>query len=150
MPDTYAPDLLILLNDVARLIRTLADRRARALGMTRAQWMILFRLRRHGGLTQRELAEILEVEPITVGRLVDRLAARGLVERRADPADRRVWRLHLTPAAAPVLAELDKVRVAFDAAATAGLTPEKRQAVAEALLLMKTNLLAAGEAGEAA
>ena len=70
-PDT---DLLILLHDVARLMRTTADRRARAHGMTRAQWMILFRLRRQDALTQRELAEILEVEPITVGRLVDRLA----------------------------------------------------------------------------
>ncbi|WP_431269375.1 MarR family winged helix-turn-helix transcriptional regulator [Dankookia sp. P2] len=97
MPDLHEPNLLILLNDVARLIRTQADRRARAHGMTRAQWMILVRLRRCGGMTQRELAEILEVEPITVGRLVDRLAARKLVERRADPADRRVWRLHLTP-----------------------------------------------------
>src|SRR3954471_8727941 len=101
MPDLHAPNLLILLSDVARLIRTQADRRARAHGMTRAQWMILVRLRRCGGMTQRELAEILEVEPITVGRLVDRLAARGLVERRADPADRRVWRLHLTPAGDP-------------------------------------------------
>jgi MarR family transcriptional regulator for hemolysin len=118
--------------------------------MTRAQWMILVRLRRCGGMTQRELAEILEVEPITVGRLVDRLAARGLVERRADPADRRVWRLHLTPAADPVLAEIDQVRIAFDAEATAGLPPERRKAVVEALLLMKSNLLATGEAGEAA
>src|SRR5690349_22247249 len=101
-------------------MRTLADRRARAHGMTRAQWMILFRLRRHDGLTQRELAEILEVEPITVGRLVDRLEARGLVERRADPADRRCWRLHLTTAAAPVLVEIDEVRKALDAQATHG------------------------------
>lgn len=150
MPDTQDPNLLILLHDVARLMRTLADRRARAHGMTRAQWMILVRLRRCGGMTQRALAEILEVEPITVGRLVDRLAARGLVERRADPADRRVWRLHLTPAADPMLAEIDDMRRAFDAEVTAGLSPDHRQAVIEALLLMKTNLLAAGEAGEAA
>ncbi|TCZ55101.1 MarR family winged helix-turn-helix transcriptional regulator [Roseicella aquatilis] len=143
MPDADEPNLLILLNDVARLLRTLADRRARAHGMTRAQWMTLLRLRRGGGMTQRELAEILEVEPITVGRLVDRLTARGMVERRADPADRRVWRLHLTPATAPVLAEIEQVRIAFDAMATAGLTPERRGAVTEALLLMKSNLLAA-------
>jgi DNA-binding MarR family transcriptional regulator len=150
MSDLHEPNLLILLNDVARLIRTQADRRARAHGMTRAQWMILVRLHRCGGMTQRELAEILEVEPITVGRLVDRLAARNLVERRADPTDRRVWRLHLTPAADPVLAEIDRVRIAFDAEATAGLPPERRQAAVEALLLMKSNLLATGEAGEAA
>ena len=150
MPDLHEPNLLILLNDVARLIRTQADRRARAHGMTRAQWMILVRLRRCGGMTQRELAEILEVEPITVGRLVDRLAARALVEHRADPADRRVWRLHLTPAADPVLAEIDQVRIGFDAEATAGLTAERREAVIEALLLIRANLLAAGESGEAA
>ncbi|NOG71119.1 MarR family winged helix-turn-helix transcriptional regulator [Roseicella sp. DB1501] len=150
MPDLQDPNLLILLHDVARLMRTLADRRARAHGMTRAQWMILVRLRRCGGMTQRELAEILEVEPITVGRLVDRLTARGLVERRADPADRRVWRLHLTPEAAPVLAEIDEMRIAFDAEVTSGLSPERRRQVIEALLLMKNNLLAAGEAGEAA
>lgn len=144
------PNLLILLHDVARLMRTLADRRARAHGMTRAQWMILLRLRRCGGMTQRELAEILEVEPITVGRLIDRLTARNLVERRADPADRRVWRLYLTPKAAPVLAEINELRIAFDAEVTAGLSPERRQVVTEALLLMKNNLLAAGEAGEAA
>lgn len=150
MPDSHDANLLILLTDVARLIRTQADRRARAHGMTRAQWIILVRLRRHGGLTQRELAEILEVEPITVGRLIDRLAARGLVERRADPADRRCWRLHLTLAADPVLAEIDQVRIAFDAEATASLTPEARQALTEALQLMKSNLLAAGETGEAA
>ena len=152
MPDSYDHDLLILLHDVARMMRTLADRRARAHGMSRAQWMILFRLRRRDGLTQRELAEILEVEPITVGRLVDRLEARGLLERRADPADRRCWRLHLTPAADPVLAEIDEARHLFDAEATRNLPEAQRAATVSALLKMKSNLLAAGctLAGEAA
>lgn len=153
MPDAYEEhDLLTLLHDVARLIRTLADRRARAHGMTRAQWMILFRLRRHDGLNQRELAEILEVEPITVGRLVDRLEARGLIERRADPADRRCWRLHLTPAADPILEEIDEVRRLFEAEATRNLPEGERAATISALLKMKSNLLAAGctLAGEAA
>lgn len=152
MSDPYDHDLLILLHDVARMMRTLADRRARAHGMTRAQWMILFRLRRRDGLTQRELAEILEVEPITVGRLVDRLEARGLIERRADPADRRCWRLHLTPAADPVLAEIDEARRLFDAEATRNLPEAERAATISALLKMKSNLLATGctLAGEAA
>ena len=150
MPD-LSRDLLVLLNDVARLVRTVADRKARAHGMTRAQWMILFRLRRRDGLTQRELAEVLEVEPITVGRLVDRLEARGLVERRADPRDRRVWRLHLTAAAPPVLAELDAMRAELDAEATRDLPPELRAVAVEALLAMKRNLLAADSLpGEAA
>jgi MarR family transcriptional regulator, transcriptional regulator for hemolysin len=151
MPDRSDTDLLILLHDVARLVRTLADRRARAHGMTRAQWMILFRLRRRDGMTQRELAEILEVEPITVGRLVDRLEAHGMVKRCADPADRRVWRLHLTPAAAPVLAEIDETRHAFDAQATRNLPEAERAAAIAALLTMKSNLLALGALpGEAA
>lgn len=144
--DAYDTDLLVLLNDVARLVRTLADRRARAHGMTRAQWMILFRLRRRGGLTQRELAEILEVEPITVGRLVDRLERRGLIERRSDPADRRVWRLHLTPAADPVLAEIDEARRAFDSEATRGLSAADRGGDVAVLLRMKANLQAAAAA----
>jgi len=148
MPDPYDTELLVLLNDVARTVRTLADRRARAHGMTRAQWMILFRLRCHDGLTQRELAQILEVEPITVGRLVDRLAARDLVERRSDPTDRRVWRLHLTEAALPVLAEIDATRHAFEAQATRGLTEAERAATISALLRMKSNLLAADAAPE--
>jgi DNA-binding MarR family transcriptional regulator len=135
---------------VARFVRTLADRRARGQGMTRAQWLILFRLRGAPGLTQRELAVLLEVEPITVGRLVDRLEARGLVERRADPADRRVWRLHLTPAATPVLVEIDQARGSFDAEATRGLDPARRAALVEALLHMKANLQAvAAEAANA-
>jgi MarR family transcriptional regulator, transcriptional regulator for hemolysin len=124
--------------------------------MTRAQWITLVRLRRQDGMTQRELAEILEVEPISAGRLVDRLAARGLIERRADPADRRVWRLHLTPAADPVLAELDAVRQEFAAEAMQGLDAAELAAARAALLRVKSNLLAPepsaldAETGEAA
>ena len=153
-PDAPDPrfdaELLVLLTDVARIIRTLADRRARAQGMTRAQWLILFRLRSAPGLTQRELAVLLEVEPISVGRLVDRLELRGLVERRADPADRRVWRLHLTPAAGPVLEEIDAARAVFDAEATRGLTAEQRAALTGTLLAMKANLQASAATATAA
>ncbi len=86
---------------------------------------------------------MLEVEPITVGRLVDRLQARGLVERRPDPGgDRRVWRLHLTPAAAPVLRQIAAYRAALHAEITAGLEPATTERVVEALLRMKSNLLA--------
>jgi DNA-binding MarR family transcriptional regulator len=134
-------DLLFLLGDVGRLVRTHADRRAREGGMTRAQWVILGRLERQDGLTQKELAAVLEVEPITVGRLVDRLQARGLVERRADPRDRRVWRLHLTQAAGPVLRELAAYRAALHEEITAGLAPQEVERVVEALLRMKANLL---------
>jgi len=99
----FQRDLLFLLHDVARLLRVDADKRASAHGMTRAQWGILIWLDRQPGLSQKELAELLEVEPITVARLIDRLEARGMVERRPDPKDRRIWRLHLRPPARAML-----------------------------------------------
>ncbi len=92
-------DFLYLLSDIARLLRAESGRRARARGLSRGEFAALAVLARTPGVTQRELAERLDVEPITVARLLDRLAARGLVERRPDPRDRRVWRLHLGPAA---------------------------------------------------
>src|SRR5437660_8024486 len=103
----FDSDFLFVLYDVARSMRTRADQRARTRGMTRAQWVILARLERDPGMTQNEMAAIVEVEPITIARLVDRLEARGLVARRADPKDRRVWRLQLLPAAAPVLRDIN-------------------------------------------
>ena len=102
MKTTFERDPLMLINDLARLLRTRADARARAFGMTLAQWKILVRLEAQPGVSQNELAALIEVEPITVARLVDRLETRGFVERRADPSDRRIWRLHVTPAAAPI------------------------------------------------
>jgi DNA-binding MarR family transcriptional regulator len=100
-------DIVTSIITLGRLIRTEADKRARAHGMTRAQWTILINLERQPGLLQKELAEIIEVEPITVARLVDRLEARGMVERRGDPTDRRCWRLHLTDASRPLMSEID-------------------------------------------
>jgi len=96
-------DPLFLLYDVARTMRTQTDQRARKLDLTRAQWVILAWLNLQPGLSQNELAALVEVEPITVARLIDRLEKRGFVERRADPRDRRIWRLHLMPAAGPAL-----------------------------------------------
>lgn len=110
MKPSQSPDLLALLHDVARLCRVEADKRARVHDMTRAQWILLLKLARYPGLSQKDLAEILEVEPMSVARLTDRLEARGLVERRADPKDRRIWRLHLCPKAEPVLHEIEAQR----------------------------------------
>lgn len=139
----YQHDPLFLLHDVARLLRVEFDCRARAQGMTRAQWVILVWLDRQPGLSQKELADVLDVEPITVARLVDRLEARGMVERRADPADRRIWRLHLRPeAAAPVLAEIAEHRAAILDTVTAGLDPAARTALVSALQHMKGALAA--------
>src|SRR5579862_10200 len=107
---SFDRDPLILLNDVARLMRTRFDQRAGTRGMTRAQWVILARLARQPGLSQNEMAAICEVEPITVGRLIDRLEARGFVERRSDPTDRRIRRLHLLPPSQPILDEIHRYR----------------------------------------
>ena len=133
----YRSDLLFLLNDLGRLLRTEADRRAKAHGMTRAQWGILVWLEREPGLSQRELAEVLEVEPITVARLVDRLERNGMVERRADRSDRRVWRLHLTTAALPVLADIHHHREAMTQSLTEGMPQEAQERLVNALARMK-------------
>jgi DNA-binding MarR family transcriptional regulator len=93
-------------------------------------------------LSQNELAALLEVEPISVGRLVDRLEARGLVERRPDPADRRIRRLHLLPDAAPILEEITKARGVLGAELLEGVDAEARTRMIDALLRMKNNLTA--------
>jgi MarR family transcriptional regulator for hemolysin len=108
--------------------------------MTRAQWGILIWLERQPGLSQKELSEILEVEPITVARLIDRLEARGMVERRPDPKDRRIWRLHLSPPAHPVLREIDRQRTQMRSLVTEGLDEATIETMTEALLTMKTTL----------
>jgi MarR family transcriptional regulator, transcriptional regulator for hemolysin len=138
----FRRDLLFLLHDVARLLRMDADRRASAHGMTRAQWALLIWLERQPGLSQKELAELLEVEPITVARLIDRLEARSMVERRPDPRDRRIWRLHLCPPAYPMLEEIARQRAEITRLVTAGIDQPTQDAITEALITMKAALAA--------
>lgn len=137
---SFERDPLIILNDVARMMRTRFDQRARALGMTRAQWVILARLSRQPGLSQNEMAAICEVEPITVGRLIDRLESRGMVERRPDPTDRRIRRLHLLPAAQPVLDEIARYREEQYDVILSGVDGPMRDLLVDALLQIKNNL----------
>jgi MarR family transcriptional regulator, transcriptional regulator for hemolysin len=139
---SFERDPLILLHDVARIMRTRFDQWARAGGMTRAQWIILARLSRQPGLSQNEMAAICEVEPITVGRLIDRLEMRGLVERRADPADRRIRRLHLLPAAQPILDEIAHYRDELTEVILNGIDKADRERLADTLLQIKDNLAA--------
>ncbi|HXW20222.1 MAG TPA: MarR family winged helix-turn-helix transcriptional regulator [Roseiarcus sp.] len=106
-PMSPGREFAFALHDVARLMRTLADQRARALSMTRAQWSVLARLQRSEGVKQSELAVLLDIQPITLARLIDKLSSLGLVERRDDPRDRRANRLYLTEKAAPVLERLN-------------------------------------------
>ena len=96
-------EILFTISDVGRLLRTYADQKARLHGMTRAQWAVLLRLERREGLKQSDLADDLDIQPITLTRLVDRLCDSALIERRPDPTARRAKRLYLTPAARPLL-----------------------------------------------
>jgi DNA-binding MarR family transcriptional regulator len=137
---TLNRDIVGAIVTLARLIRTEADKRARAHGMTRAQWTILLNLEREPGLLQKELAEVLEVEPITVARLVDRLEARGMVERRGDPTDRRCWRLHLTDASRPLMAEIGAQVTDLADIINAGLPEETRRMVLASLGQMRDSI----------
>lgn len=139
-----------LITDVSRLMRKHFDERARLLGTTRAQWRTLFILSRNEGIHQGGLADLLEVEPITVCRMIDRLEESGLVERRRDPADRRAWRIHMTDAAKPLLARLralsdDMLEVALD-----GIDAPERAALAGSLHRIHQNILNSDSTSEIA
>src|ERR1700738_1911923 len=101
--ESNAPTLGFLLHDVARLLRRRFEQNARGSGLTRSQWQVLTYLAQNEGISQRGLAELLDVEPITLCRIVDKLQAFGLIERHPHPSDRRVWILHLTAAGPPKL-----------------------------------------------
>jgi MarR family transcriptional regulator for hemolysin len=128
------------LNDVARLLRTYADYKAAQFGMTRAQWAVLVRLDRAEGLNQSELAEMLDLQPITLTRLLDKLADSGLIERRPDPGDRRAKRLFLTPAARPLLEHLSVVGEETMAAVLEGLEPQTIERMIGQLDTVRDNL----------
>src|SRR5262249_19916710 len=131
-------DLLVVLNDVARMFRTRFDQMARSTyAMTRAQWIILARLDRQPGMAQNDMPAICEGEPLTVRRLVDRLEARGMVERRADPTDRRVKRLYLLPAAKPIIEIISKAREDMNARLLADLDQKTYDGLVDALLRIK-------------
>jgi MarR family transcriptional regulator for hemolysin len=129
-----------LLHDIARLMRKRYEQRARPLGLTRAQWQILAHLQRHEGINQAGLADLLELEPITVGRLIDRMEEAGLVERRNHPADRRAHCLYLTERAQPMLERGRLLGDAVRAEAFAGFTDSEREALIDALMRVRGNL----------
>jgi DNA-binding MarR family transcriptional regulator len=129
-----------LLNDVARLMRTVYDRRVRSLGLTRSQWWVLNHLFRGDGVTQTELAETLEIEKPTLGRLLDRLEAKGWVRREDDATDRRAWRVYLTDEVGPAMRELRAVAAELRRDALAGLSAAERERFVDTLLAIKANL----------
>ena len=133
-------ELMFLLADVARMAKCDFDARAKSLGLTRAQWSILARLVRCQGIQQSRLAELLELKAITVARHIDRLEQGGWVERKADPDDRRVWRLFLTEQAEPVLSQLRELGAQTRAKTLAGISEATRHEILNALKSMKHNL----------
>ena len=141
MPAQFDQDLLTLVSDVARHMATYGDRLAKANGITLTQLIILARLAREPDLSQCELATIAEVSPISIARLIDRLEALGLVERRADPSDRRMWRLRLTSKAAPLQKELNRVRSTLRDAVTKGIEPSVLSTMTCGLRQMKENVI---------
>ena len=136
-------DLAFTINDVARLLRTYADQKAAQYGMSRAKWAVLARLDRFEGLKQTELADMLDLAPISLTRLLDSLCANGLIERRADPDDRRAKRLFLTPAARPLLDRLGDLAEELMGTALAGLDQRDSKALLAQLSTIKDNLRAA-------
>jgi MarR family transcriptional regulator, transcriptional regulator for hemolysin len=131
-----------LLNDVTLLIRKHFDRRAVKFGLTRAQWRATKMLYHREGMRQTELAESLEMEPIAVGRVIDRLQAAGFVERRPDPKDRRAWRLYVTDQARGVIADMELIARGVRKDAAKGIPVNELEQALGVLNRMKENLQA--------
>jgi MarR family transcriptional regulator for hemolysin len=129
-----------MLSDVARLIRTIFDRRVRDIGLTRAQWLVLTRVYRRPGVSQTELADMLEIDRASAGRMIDRMEKNGWVERRADRADRRINRLHLTDEARKVHADMWAIAEATVDDALSPLSASEREQYAELTAKVKGRL----------
>lgn len=138
----HSPTLGFLLSDTARLYRKRFEQRARGLGFTRAQYQVLATLYRAEGIQQGRLADVLEIEPITLVRLLDKLEARGLIERRQHPTDRRIWQLYLTDAAHPLLDTMLELGDATRLEAVSGLSGADEEALMRLLAAVKSNLSA--------
>lgn len=130
----------LILHDVARLLRTNFDRRVRDMGLTRSQWWVLTHLYREDGLTQTELAELMEIEKPSLGRLLDRLEAKKWIERADDPKDRRVNRVYLTVDVRPMVREMRQHASDVRQHALGGLSDNQREQLVDTLLQIKENL----------
>ncbi len=137
-----------LISDVARLLRRNFDKRAQKIGLSRAQWQVLAWLKRNEGISQTQLADLLEISPMTLVRLIDRLEMSGLVERRPHPTDRRVYRLYLAGHAHPTLDRLWAMGAETREEALSGIAPEVEAAMIEALIRIRRNLTEADARAE--
>jgi len=150
LPSEDERQIGFLISDVARLLRTAFDRRVRRLGLTRSQWLVINRLHRRPGATQSELAEMLEVEKATAGRMVDRMEKKGWVERRPDAADRRVNRLFLTVDSDLIQVQLAQIADRTVDNALVLLSAREREQFSVAMRRVKRQLQAMLEAEPAA
>ncbi len=131
-----------LLGDLSRLLRKRFDRLARSFGTTRAQWQVIAVLRGDEGINQTGIADIMDIEPITLGRHMERLEEAGCVERRSDPGDRRVWRIYLTDKVQPGLVEMEKTAIEVCNDAMVDFSPKERERFIDNLIRVKSNLAA--------
>ena len=138
-------DFLFALFETQRLLRLYADKQARRFGLTRAQWGVLAKLERTEGMKQAEIADLMEIQPITLTRLIDRLCEMGLIERRSDDSDRRVNRLYLTEAARPLMLKLTGLRNELTKTALAGLSAEDTHLLVAQLETVKNNVREAAQ-----
>ena len=138
--EVNSPTLGFLLHEVARLLRKRFEQNAHGSGLTRSQWQVLAYLSLNEGINQSGLAELLEVEPITLSRIVDKLQSFGLIERYPQPSDRRVWILRLTPAARPKLTEARKFNDRTTSEALAGVSDGDGLHLLKTLQALKLNL----------
>jgi len=132
-----------LISDVSRLLRRNFDKRAQKIGLSRAQWQVLAWLKRNEGISQTQLADLLEMSPMTLVRLIDRLEMNGLVERRAHPTDRRIYQLFLAGHAHPSLDRLWAMGAETKREAMTGIPPETEVLLMEALIRIRRNLIEA-------
>jgi MarR family transcriptional regulator for hemolysin len=139
-PQPVKREIAFTIMDVARMLKTYADQRARQFGISRAQWAVLIRIERSEGLKQSELADLLDLQPISLTRLLDRLADNGLIERRADPNDRRANRLYLKPAAKPLLGRLSELGADMMETVLEGLDAKSIDRMLKELGMLKDNL----------
>ena len=143
-------NLGFLISDVGRLLRRRFDADASTLGVTRAQWRVLLSLSREEGIKQASLAERLEVEPISLCRMVDRLAEASLVERRRDPNDRRAWLIYLKEPARPLIDQLRDVGAGVSAAATGNLSADEIEQLGHLLNKVRDGLTSPASKGNRA
>jgi len=151
MPLDLKRQFIAQLVESSRLLRNYIDHRAKGRGTTRAQWIVLFRLREQEGLSQVDLAEVLELQPISLVRLLDRLVDHGLLERRPDPRDRRANRLFLTQAGRQLVDDLDSLRDSIATDVLQGIPAAKIETSLEALRDIKDRIKSFSESpGDAA